>query len=53
MAATSPQSLAARREFLVQAHIEAEADNHDVALATFYYSRYEVSAMGRLPTTRR
>jgi predicted ester cyclase len=48
MATASYQSLAARREAVVRAHIEAEAVNHDVAaaLATFHHPRYEVPAMG-------
>lgn len=41
------QSLQARREAIVQAHIEAEAVLHDVAatLATFRHPRYEVPSL--------
>ena len=44
------ESLRARREAVVNAHIEAEAVNHDVAaaLATFRSPRYEVPAMGAI-----
>jgi predicted ester cyclase len=43
----SDQSLAARREGVVNAHIEAEAVNHDIAaaLATFHTARYEVPCL--------
>ena len=47
MATASPE-LRARREAVVNAHIEAEAVKHDVAAAlkTFHHARYEVPAMG-------
>ena len=40
--------LRARRDAVVDAHIEAEAVNHDIAaaLATFHHPRYEVPAVG-------
>ncbi len=46
--AANIDALRARRETLVNAHIEAEAVQHDVAaaLATFHRPRYEVPAMG-------
>jgi predicted ester cyclase len=46
MAATI-DSIRARREAVVKAHIEAEAVNHDVAstVATFAHPRYEVPAL--------
>jgi len=46
--ATTPEGLRARREAVVNAHIEAEAVKHDVtaALATFHHPRYEVPATG-------
>ncbi len=39
-----------RRNAVVDAHIEAEAVNHDVAgaLATFHHPRYEVPAVGAI-----
>jgi predicted ester cyclase len=48
MATAGTQTLRARREAVVNAHIEAEAVSHDVAaaLATFQHPRYEVPAMG-------
>src|SRR6185295_18205068 len=48
MEITDTQSLRARREAVVNAHIEAEAVSHDVAaaLATFREPRYEVPAVG-------
>jgi steroid delta-isomerase-like uncharacterized protein len=48
MTTTSTPSLRARRESVVNAHIEAEAVTHDVAaaLATFHRPRYEVPAAG-------
>ncbi|HMM90802.1 ester cyclase [Bradyrhizobium sp.] len=48
MATTATDSLRARREAVVNAHIEAEAEKHDVAaaLATFHHPRYEVPANG-------
>src|SRR5208337_3963845 len=50
MATTSNPSLRARREAVVNAHIEAEAVTHDVAaaLATFHHPRYEVPAVGAI-----
>jgi predicted ester cyclase len=44
------QTLRARREAVVNAHIEAEAVKHDVAaaLATFHHPRYEVPAMAAI-----
>jgi predicted ester cyclase len=44
------QDLRARREAVVNAHIEAEAVTHDVAaaLATFHHPRYEVPAVGAI-----
>jgi len=48
MASAGLQDLRARREVVVNTHIEAEAVNHDVAaaLATFHHPRYEVPAVG-------
>jgi len=48
MATASLENLRARREAVVDAHVEAEAVKHDVAavLATFHHPRYEVPAMG-------
>jgi steroid delta-isomerase-like uncharacterized protein len=48
MAGASVDTLRARREAVVNAHIEAETVKHDVAaaLATFHHPRYEVPAMG-------
>ena len=42
MASASVQDVRARREAVVNAHIEAEAVKHDVAaaLATFHHPRY-------------
>jgi steroid delta-isomerase-like uncharacterized protein len=50
MGSAGTQSLRARREAVVNAHIEAEAVNHDVAaaLATFHSPRYEVPAVGAI-----
>jgi hypothetical protein len=47
MATSMTQSMRARRESVVQAHIKAEAVDHDVAsvLATFRHPRYEVPAL--------
>jgi hypothetical protein len=41
-------SIRARREAVVKAHIEAKAVNHDVAstVVTFAHPRYEVPALG-------
>lgn len=43
-------SIRARREAVVNAHIEAEAVSHDVAatVATFRHPRYEVPALGAI-----
>jgi steroid delta-isomerase-like uncharacterized protein len=48
MATGGMESLRARREAVVKAHVEAEAVKHDVAaaLATFHHPRYEVPATG-------
>jgi predicted ester cyclase len=48
MAAVAMESLRARREAVVNAHVEAEAVNHDVAaaLAAFHHPRYEIPARG-------
>jgi steroid delta-isomerase-like uncharacterized protein len=48
MATTATGSIRARREAIVNAHIEAEAVTHDVAatVATFQHPRYEVPALG-------
>ena len=48
MATTATNSIRARREAIVNAHIEAEAVNHDIAatVATFRHPRYEVPALG-------
>jgi hypothetical protein len=48
MATGNGESLRARREAVVNAHVEAEAVKHDVAaaLATFHHPRYEVPAAG-------
>jgi steroid delta-isomerase-like uncharacterized protein len=48
MATAIAENLRARREAVVNAHIEAETVSHDVraALATFHHPRYEVPAMG-------
>jgi predicted ester cyclase len=47
MATSITQSTRARREAVVQAHIKAEAVDHDVSavLATFRHPRYEVPAL--------
>jgi hypothetical protein len=47
MATSVTQSMRARREAVVQAHIKAEAVDHDVSavLATFQHPRYEVPAL--------
>lgn len=48
MATAGTQTLRARREAVVDAHIKAESVDHDVAatLATFSHPRYEVPAVG-------
>jgi steroid delta-isomerase-like uncharacterized protein len=48
MATPTIDTLRARRDRVVDAHIAAEAVQHDVtaALSTFHHPRYEVSAMG-------
>ena len=45
---TNQNTLQSRREAIVNAHIEAETQRHDVAatLATFRHPRYEVPALG-------
>jgi predicted ester cyclase len=50
MATTAINGLRERREAIVNAHIEAEAVNHDVAatVATFRHPRYEVPALGAI-----
>jgi hypothetical protein len=50
VATTAINSIRTRREAIVNAHIEAEAVNHDVAatVATFRYPRYEVPALGAI-----
>ncbi len=50
MAATATKTSRARREAIVNAHIEAEAVNHDIAatVATFRRARYEVPALGAI-----
>lgn len=50
MATTATNSIRARREAVVNAHIEAEAVSHDVAatVATFRHPRYEVPAFGAI-----
>lgn len=50
MASARVQNLRALREAVVDAHIQAEAVNHDVAaaLATFHHPRYEVPAVGAI-----
>jgi predicted ester cyclase len=47
VATTATNSIRARREAIVNAHIEAEAVAHDVAatVATFRHPRYEVPAL--------
>jgi hypothetical protein len=44
----SLDTLRSQREAVVNAHIQAEAVDHDIlaALATFHHPRYEVLAMG-------
>ena len=48
MAAQTIETLRARRDAVVKAHIDAETVQHDpaAALATFHHPRYEVPAMG-------
>src|SRR5580693_5776959 len=48
MTTVTTQDLRTRRDAVVQAHIDAETVQHDVAaaLATFHHARYEVPAMG-------
>lgn len=50
MATTATTNIRSRREAIVNAHIEAEAVNHDVAatVATFGRPRYEVPALGAI-----
>lgn len=50
MIAASMQDMRIKREAVVNAHIEAESVNHDVAaaVATFYRPRYEVPAVGAI-----
>jgi predicted ester cyclase len=50
MATTAISSVRARREAIVNAHIEAETVNHDTAatVATFRHPRYEVPALGAI-----
>ena len=50
MTSANSQNLRARREAVVNAHIEAEAVTHNVAaaLATFHHPRYEVPAVGAI-----
>jgi steroid delta-isomerase-like uncharacterized protein len=50
VATTAINTVRARREAVVNAHIEAEAVNHDVAatVATFRHPRYEVPALGAI-----
>lgn len=50
MATIATESIRARREAIVRAHIEAEAVTHDVAAttATFRHPRYEVPALGAI-----
>jgi predicted ester cyclase len=50
MATTATNSIRARRESIVNTHIEAEAVNHDVSarVATFRHPRYEVPALGAI-----
>lgn len=50
MATMATTSLRAMRETVVDAHIEAEAVNHDAAatVATFQHPRYEVPALGAI-----
>ena len=48
MTIAATTDLRARRDAVVDAHIEAEAVTHDIAaaLATFHHPRYEVPAVG-------
>jgi predicted ester cyclase len=50
VATTATDTIRARREAIVTAHIEAEAVTHDVAatVATFRHPRYEVPALGAI-----
>lgn len=50
MATSLLPTVRARREAIVQAHIKAEAVDHDIAsvLATFGHPRYEVPALGAI-----
>jgi steroid delta-isomerase-like uncharacterized protein len=50
VATTATTSIRARREAIVNAHIEAEAVSHDAAatVATFRHPRYEVPALGAI-----
>ncbi len=50
MAIASIQDVRAKREAVVNTHIEAEAVKHDVAaaVATFNHPRYEVPAVGAI-----
>ena len=50
MPTDNTHDLRARREAVVNAHIEAETVTHDVAaaLATFHHPRYEVPAVGAI-----
>jgi steroid delta-isomerase-like uncharacterized protein len=50
MAAEVLQAVRARRERIVDAHIAAETEAHDIraALATFRHPRYEVPAFGAI-----
>jgi predicted ester cyclase len=50
MATATTQSIRTRREAIVQAHIKAEAVDHDVAsvVATFRQPRYEVPALAAI-----
>jgi hypothetical protein len=50
VATTATNSTRARREAIVNAHIEAEAITHDAAatVATFRHPRYEVPALGAI-----
>jgi predicted ester cyclase len=50
MSTAATSTLRARREAIVDAHIEAEAVKHDAAatVATFRHPRYEVPALGAI-----
>ena len=50
MTIAASSDLRARRDAVVDAHIEAEAVTHDIAaaLATFHHPRYEVPAVGAI-----